>query len=82
MKNFKNIKKSGRGKEVVEKPTTSHTPGETPAPLADLAALAPNSVQFQTLTPPFTTSVLLNRPERKQLAIFRFRPSANCCQTM
>jgi len=39
-----------------ESPTTTHTPGETPAPLADLADLvdladlAPNSVQFLTLT--------------------------------
>ena len=33
-----------------QNPTTRHTPGETPAPLADLADLAPNSVQFQTLT--------------------------------
>jgi len=46
MKNFKNMKNIGRGKEVWEKPRTSHTPGETPAPLADLA---PNPVQFQAL---------------------------------
>jgi len=49
MKNFKNRKTIGRGKEVWKKPTTSHTPGETPAPLADLADLAPTSVQVQTL---------------------------------
>jgi len=49
MKNFKNMRNIGRGKEVGEKPTTLHTPGETPTPLTDLADLAPNPVQFQTL---------------------------------
>jgi len=51
MKNFKSMKTVGRGKEFGQKPTTLHTPGETPAPLADLATPAPNSVLFQTLTP-------------------------------
>ena len=40
MKNRKDMKKIGREREDGENPTTTHTPGETPAPLADLAHLA------------------------------------------
>jgi len=77
MKKFKNMKNIGRGKEVGEKPTTSHTPGETPAALADLADLTPNSVQFQILTaflyysPPlekiFPTSMNLTASNRETI---------------
>jgi len=39
MKNFKKYEKYRSRREVGDNPTTSHTPWETPAPLADLADL-------------------------------------------
>jgi len=36
MKNSKNIKNIGREVRMGESPKTTHAPGETPAPLADL----------------------------------------------
>jgi len=49
-KNPTNIKNICRDVRMGESPTTTHTPGEIPAPLADLADLDPNSVRFQTLS--------------------------------
>ena len=62
MKIIKKYWKYRSGREVGDNSTTSHTPGETPAPLADLADLAPNSVKTWAWPSPFTTipPVILN----------------------
>jgi len=62
MKIIKIYWKYRSGREVGDNPTTSHTPGEPPAPLADLADLAPNSVKTWAWPSPFATipPVILN----------------------